>query len=489
MTAPELQPAAAPPPAGSGMSPALRSRILFWAGLVLFLIYGAFRQRYIWGVDSFGYFQLGKLFSEGRVFLPLDFPTEAKAALSPWGFRVDALGRAIPDYPPGFPLLLAIGHLVRAPLWVTPAIGVLSCWLIFQLLRERAGELTSWLLTSAWAVMPLTVYGSTMLMSDLAATTAVLAGYLAWKRRSPAAAAWLLGLSFMIRPTNVLFLGPLLVVLPRDRSALRLFLHLAAPCALYALYNHLLYGAPWRTGYGNVAGHLSIAVVPETAKFFLSTTWTLLTPILLGFAAAALTRPNRERIFLLLWALVFVGFYSFWIGGGTDKWWWARFILPGFPALFLLAADGVELARSRLADVGRWPALLPWVLLAILPGQYLRFGAAQDDLWVRTIGVPNRELVRQVEAALPPGALIGSLEHASSFLLYSHLTPFVSMQPDAPRLIEDALRQGRKVYVLPEPWNQDHPRIREILRRFSPREAGHFDTPWPNQTLFELSLR
>jgi hypothetical protein len=337
--------------------------------------------------------------------------------------------------------------------------------------------------------MPLTVYGSTMLMSDLAATTTLLAGFLAWRRGRPMAAAWLFGLGILVRPTNVLFFAPFLLVLPRDRATFRLLLHLAVPCALYALYNHLLYGAPWRTGYTNVGGQLSAAVVPEFAAFFFSITWTLLTPVLLGLAGLALARPTRERIFLLLWPLVFIAFYSFWSAGGADKWWWARFILPGYPALFLLAADGAETARRWLASFGRGWSVLPWLLLAVLPVQFLRFGIAQPDLWIRTTGAPNRELVEQLAATLPPGALIGSLEHASSLYLYTPFTPFVSVQHQAPQLVDDALRQGRRVFLLPEPWNEEHPRIRTLLDRFAHREVGRFHTPWRDQKLYELTLR
>lgn len=471
------------------LTPELRSRLLFWCGVGLLLVYGAFRQRFIWGVDSFGYFQLGKLFSEGRIFLPLEFATEALKPLAPWGFRVDELGRAIPEYPPGFPLLLALGHLVRAPLWVTPCIGVASCWILWQLLRERASAPTAALLTLAWALMPLTVYGSTMVMSDLAATTAVLGGYLAWRQGHLALAAWIFGFSFTVRPTNVLFFLPLLLVLPRDRSSLKLLLHLAVPCALYALYNHLLYGAPWRTGYTNVGAQFSREVVPQVAAFFLSTTWTQLTPLLLAFAGLAFARPTRERVFLLLWPLTFITFYSFWASGGTDKWWWARFILPGLPALFLLAADGVETLRTFLTRRNPLWAALPWVLLLLLPGQYLRFGLAQSDLWTRETGAPNRALVDQVATLLPPGALIGSLEHASSFYLYTRLTPFVSVQIETPQLVEGALRQGKRVFLLPEPWNETHPLITRLHERFGHREIARLHTPWPDQKLYELTLR
>lgn len=486
-SSPPLAPAPCSAPAW--FTPELRARVLFWTGVALFLVYGAFRQRFIWGVDSFGYFELGKLLSEGRLFLPLDFTSTAPQALTPWGFKIDALGRAVPEYPPGFPLLLALGHLVKAPLWVTPAIGVISCVVLFRLLRERASEPTAWLLTAAWAVMPLTVYGSTMLMSDLAAATTLLGGFLAWRRGRVVAAAWLFGLSVMVRPTNVLFFAPFALLLPWDRATWRFLLHLAVPAALYALYNHLLFGAPWHTGYGNVSGQLSRAVVPQFAGFFAVITVTLLSPLLVAFAAGALVRPTRERVFLVLWPLVFVAFYSFWTGGGTDKWWWARFILPGFPALFLLAADGAEEARRWLAARGRWWTVLPWVLLAWLPGQYLHFGLAQEDLWTRSTGLPNRALVDQLSATVPPGALVGSLEHASSVYLYTDLVPFVSVEESAPLLVEDALRQGRRVFLLPEPWNETHPRIQMLFERFTAREVARFHTPWPDQKLYELTAR
>ncbi len=486
-SSPQLAPV--PWSAPTWFTPEIRARVLFWTGVALLLVYGAFRQRFIWGVDSFGYYEFGRLLSEGRLFLPLEFTSAAPQALTPWGFKIDALGRAVPEYPPGFPLLLALGHLLRAPLWVTPAIGVASCVVLFQLLRARASEPTAWLLTAAWAVMPLTVYGSTMLMSDLAATTTLLAGFLAWRRGRLAGAAWLFGLSVMVRPTNVLFFAPFALLWTWDRATWRFLGHLTVPAALYALYNHLLYGAPWRTGYGNVTSQFSLAVVPEFAAFFAVITVTLLTPVLVAFAAGAFARPTRERVFLLLWPLVFVAFYSFWSAGGTDKWWWARFILPGYPALFLLAADGAENARRWLASRGRAWTALPWLLLALLPAQFLRFGLAQEDLWLRQIGEPNRVLVEQIAATVPPGALVGSLEHASSLYLYTDIIPFVSVQDNAPQLVDDALRHGRRVFLLPEPWNETHPRISVLLERFTAREVTRFHTPWPNQKLYELSRR
>ena len=470
----------------------MRENLLLLAGMMLFLVYGAFRQRFIWGVDSFGYFEFGKLLSEGRVFLPLDIPSRAAEALVPWGFRLNALQQAVPEYPPGYPLLLSIGHLLRAPTWVNPVCGVVSCALLFGLLQRRASTGTALLLTAGWAVMPLTVYGSTMLMSDLVAATALMGGLLAFQTGRPALSAWILGFAITVRPTNVLFLLPFVLLLDADRKTLRFLLHLSAPCLLYAAYNTWLFGAPWRTGYGNVSTVLTSDVFPRFLPFFAATTWTLLTPIIVLFAAAALLRPNRERVFLVLWALGLAVFYSFWSGGGTDRWWWARFLLPAYPAIFLLAGDGAEAAKGWLArrfGGGRWPALCVLAALLAVPALNLKFGLAQNDLWQRTTGEPNRQLVGAIEGAIPPGSLVGSLEHASSLKLYTKLIPFVCVHPKAPELVDETLARGLKVYLLPEPWQMDQPVVRELFRRFEAREVARYHSPWPDLRLFELHRR
>lgn len=468
-----------------------RGRVLWFAAFVLFLVYGSFRQRYIWGVDSFGYFGFGRLLSEGRLFLPLPYESPHAAALVPWGFKLIGT-HAVPEYPPGFPLLLAIGHMLRAPLWVTPFCGVVSCALLFRLLRLRTTFGVALLLTAGWALMPLTVYGSTMLMSDLVAATVLLGGLLAFRLERFALAGWILGLSVAVRPTNALFFLPFCLLLRMDRGSLRFVLNVAGAAALYALYNTVLYGAPWRTGYGNVGSSFSLEIFPQFFAFFLTTTWSLLTPIVIVPALLAFRRPTRERFFLLLWPLVLMAFFACWEAGGADKWWWARFILPGLPMLFLLAADGWEFAHEWwTARLGR-PGLaraLTLLALAAVPFLGVRFGLAQGDLWLRNTGQVNYELVRQVEAAVPPGALVGSLEHASSFTLYTQLTPFVPVHRESVALIDEALASGRRVFLLPEPWQRENPYIVTIFARFGVREVARYDSPWRDLTLYELTRR
>ncbi len=460
--------------------------ILGWAAaLVLFAIYAAFRQRAIWGADSFGYLELGKLLSEGRVHLPLAFPAAEFPAVVPPGFTLNAAGLVVPGYPPGFPLLLAVGHLLGFPMWVTPALGVLSCWLLFQLLRERVAPATAWAFTLAWAFMPLSVLGGTMVMSDGVAAAVLLGALLAHRRGKMAAAGWLLGLAIAVRPTNALFLAPFLLFCRADRAHLRLALHLALAGAVYAGYNFWLYGAPWRTGYGDVAGGLQPALLPSHLGFHLRESWNVLSPVIVLLAGFGLVRPDRRKLGLILWPLILALFYSCWDAGGIDRWWWTRFLMPGHPLLFLLAAEGFIRIR------GWWTAKLSGAVLtaaiAVLPLYYVAFGVGRRDLWQRDTGLINHEIVARVAKLAPAGSLVGTIEHASTCLIETELVPFSPLDGSAPRLVTKALAEGRRVFLLLEPWNADNETVRLLLQRHHAREVARYPELWNGLPLYELS--
>jgi hypothetical protein len=469
------------------------ARILGWlAAAALFAIYVAFRQRAIWGADSFGYFELGKLFSEGRVHLPLAFSAAEFPAVVPPGFTRNAAGLVVPGYPPGFPLLLAPGHLLGVPMLVTPLLGVVSCWLLFQLIRDRADTLTAAVFTLAWAFMPLTVLGGTMAMSDGVAATVLLGALLAHARGKMAAGGWLLGLAIAVRPTNAMFLAPFALLCRRDRAHARLAVHLALAGAAYAAYNTWLYGAPWRTGYGDVAGGLQPGLLPSHLAFYLRESWPVLSPVIVLLAALGWFRPDRRKWALLLWPLMLALFYACWDAGGTDRWWWTRFLMPGHPLLFLLAADGFVRARAWLSArtaPGRRPlaATVLTAVVALLPVYYVMFGLGRRDLWQRDTGLVNHEVVAKVARLAPAGSLVGTIEHASTCLIETELVPFSPLDDSAPRLVTRALGEGRRVFVLLEPWNADNETVRRLLQRHHAREVARYPELWNGLPLYELA--
>ena len=115
------------------------------------------------------------------------------------------------------------------------------------------------------------------------------------------------------------------------------------------------------------------------------------------------------------------------------------------------------------------------------------FGLGRRDLWQRDVGLINREIVARVAAVAPAGSLVGTIEHASTCLLETSLVPFSPLDASAPRLVARALEEGRRVFLLPEPWNADNPTVRLLLERYHGREIARYRELWDGLPLYELS--
>ncbi|MSU69208.1 MAG: hypothetical protein EXS39_00215 [Opitutaceae bacterium] len=455
----------------------------------VFVTYATFRQRYIGASDWYGYYQQGELLKSGRVSLSTELPSAEYPALVPFGYFVER-GRAIPQYTPGFPFLLAAGSLLGLTFFVTPFVGLGSCVLMFLLIRDLTDRWIAAVFTLVWAFFPIVVFGSTTMMSDLVAATGLLGAYYAYRRGQVLLSAWVLGFSFCVRPTNVLFLVPFLLPLLRDRRLIRYGLYLFGPVLLYGLYNHALYGSPWRTGYADIRMDLASEVFPQHFGFYLKQTLWQCSPLIIALALWGLRPWSWEKLFYVLWFGIFLFFYCFWRSGG-DRWWWTRFLLPGYPPIFLLAAAGFGRLRDGLRAGGHAPGRLDWrvILLfspiALLPVWETVFGWRQHDLWKLNKGHDYYEVTQRVAALVPPGSLVGSVEFAGSFRLYTQLTPFVSVYDSALPLITEGLRRQRHVYLVVESWNLKDRVILEALARFS-AEKIHEIPLWGGLPLYEL---
>jgi hypothetical protein len=459
--------------------------------VVVFLVYATFRQRYIGATDWYGYYQQGELLKTGRVFLPTELPVDQYPAIVPFGYVVMG-SHAVPQYTPGFPLLLALGSFAGLTFFVTPLIGVLSCLLMFWLVRDLTDRRIAAVFTLAWAFFPIVVFGSTTLMSDLVAATAVMGAYLAYRRGQLLLSAWVLGFSFCVRPTNVLFLAVFLLPLARDRRLIRYGLYLLGPVLLYSFYNYTIYGSPLRTGYADIRTDLTREVFSQHFGFYLWYTLAQFTPVLIALALWGLRPFNREKLFHVLWFAVFLVFYSFWLSGG-DRWWWTRFLLPGYPAIFLLAASGFARLRDRwhapasAAHRPDWRVVLLFAAVAVLPVWQVHFGRSQQDLWERNKGHGYHDIVERVAALVPAHSLVGSVEFGGSFNIYTPLTGFVSVFDTTPALILEGFRQKREVYLLVEPWNLNHSNILGLLQRFPAEKIAEISEPgWGKLPLYRL---
>jgi len=259
-----------------------------------------------------------------------------------------------------------------------------------------------------------------------------------WSRRG----CW--ALVFVVRPTNGLFLLVFAIPLLRDGRLIRYGLYLLGPGLLYGLYNHAVYGSPWRTGYADIRTDLVSEVFSQHFGFYLWQTLAQCTPLLVALALWGLRPWSWEKLFYALWFAAFLFFYSFWRSGG-DRWWWSRFLLPGFPAIFLLAALGLQRVREQ------WCASAPWrdrrvvalfAAIALVPVWQVYFGWSQHDLWKRNKGHDYYEITQRIEAVVPPHSMVGSVEFTGAFRIYTGLTGYISVFDSTPDLIIEGLQQS-----------------------------------------------
>jgi len=319
--------------------------------LAVFALYARDRQRWVGACDWYGYYEEARLFTQGLLTMPsatdvTRYPAVAPLAFAPMG------GRIVPQYPPGFPLLLAAAMPLGVEYFVPAACAALFVWVMYLTLRHRVSRPTAWLFAGAWTLFPIVLFGVRGVMSDLPAALGLLACFhLLVDRDRPVGAGLVFAFSVAIRPTNALF-GILLLPM---FGTWRRFLRFAVPASVlgcaYGVYNWHLFGAPWRTGYSWMHPQLTPSVFPHHFAYYGTEILKEFTPLLLLPALWAAVRKARG-LFLLAWLVMYWAFYSLWAPGG-DFWCDLRYVLPGLPALFVLGVEGVEDLRRRSESA--WP--------------------------------------------------------------------------------------------------------------------------------------
>jgi len=166
----------------------------------------------------------------------------------------------------------------------------------------------------------------------------------------------------------------------------------ASVVALLALNPYLLLDATtFAEQYANQQGHAATPKLGQDgvgwAYYGQTLLWGLgvVPAVAAVVGAVVLLRRERARALLLLAFPVVLWLYL----GGQDRF-FARWLLPAYPALVVLAAAGVAYAARRLADTrwvaGRpWPAGVVWaVLLVVLLAQPLADSVRNDRVLLRT---------------------------------------------------------------------------------------------------------
>jgi hypothetical protein len=416
------------------LRPALRTAQRFapWVVVALFVMYAAVllthRVVTAGGSDSSGYLNQARLWSEGRLIIPI--PRTLEYAWMPLGFVHGPRPQTmVPSYPPGVPLFMAAMRFFGgdgAPFFLAPLAAIASVLLLYRLARDL-GLTPGCAATGAalLALCPTFIFQGLQVMSDVVATCWSLAAMTCAFRgvkdtRFAFLAGACLGVGVLVRPTQLLLLPAVVVVLGfRNRRALAALVAGGAPFALVqmAISKHL-FGNPFVTGYGSVLTDLRWSYFPTRFAHYSFWLAAVLSPVVFPAGLLGLGRrevPARVRAALGLWFAPFFLFYCFY--GPYETWWYTRFLLPAIPALIL----------ATLLLLRRLPALPRALIVACIFALQLALARQLD---IVTIARGER-IYLDAARLVPPEAIVVSTQHSGSLyyytgrlsLRYEHLRP------------------------------------------------------------------
>ena len=294
------------------------------------------------------------------------------------------------------------GRLAHPPVLRPALSAAVVVWAVFRLAARLEDDPIA---AAGGAVLvgsaPIVLYQAVQPMTDVPAAAAIAAAaVLAWTSpRRPGLAGLTLGLGLLIRP-NLLPVVLVFLTSMADRAsrpALGRFLGAFVPvAAVVPVLNALVYGAPWRTGYGETSALFSIAHVPTNLHRY--TTWmvdtmtplvlvVVLVPWLVASRSAAASRqsepggslsPRRLSLFLLSLAAIVFGCYVAYVP--FEEWWYLRFLLPAIPLLCALMAVAIVVLARHAGRPGGLVALAVFGALA-WHGLSVARDRAAFDLW------------------------------------------------------------------------------------------------------------
>jgi hypothetical protein len=446
--------------------------------------YAAFLATYIGayagGSDSSGYLNSARLFSRGQVTTaqrqwPAATDGESHPKLCvPLGFRPLSSDTMVPTYPIGVPLLVVV--TARAAGWdAAPQCVVvfhaLAAILLMWWLGRCAGLSPVWAGTGAvlLATCPVFVFESLQLMSDVPATTWAMATVLlAWNSRRHSgwalAAGAALGVAVLIRPTNIIVALPAAIAAGLEWRKGLAFLLGGAPLAVAQMvYNQSAYGHPFASGYTDVDSLFRWQHVSWSIANYGRWLPCLLTPLGLlavGLPWCAQKKPVWTGV-LAAWAFSFFSLYAFYYHT-HETWWYLRFVLPAFPAVWiaaLLVASNLTHSLSRLS----LPIPIPFrarvamgLVLAIVLGTAGYFNVR---LHTASAGSDERnyvEAIRWMRPQVPPSALLVAMQASGSLFYYTDfpILRWDKIQPGRFRRVEQAAA-GRPVFALLMPFEEE----------------------------------
>jgi hypothetical protein len=439
------------------------------------------------GSDSYSYVSQADLWLQGNLKVPVPIADAAPwpnalVTFTPLGYRTVPNETAItPVTGPGLPLLMAAFKLVAghpAAFLVAPLSGALLVWTTFLIGRRLGSDPIG--LGGAWlvATSPTFLMMFKSQMSDVpAAAFWALATYWVLGRtvRSAVAAGLAASIAILIRPNLVPIAAVLAVWAMFEARTLQVreASHKGSPhtraatfalstlpgCLAVAAIDNWLYGSPLSSGYGDLTAIFSLANIPVTlasyARWFIDTQ----TPVAAIGVVALLIAPARiwpdapARAGARLLACVLIAVWALYSAyPAFEAWWFLRFLLPVWPAIFIGTAAGIAWLFDGRVKWGR--ALTVLTILAL--GIYGLAVTARRHVFTADEGERRyATIAKLVEAQTEPSAMILASMHVGSVRYYAaRATMRFDLLDEAwlDRTADWLQQQGRHPYVLVEDW-------------------------------------
>jgi len=318
-------------------------------------------------------------------------------------------------------------------------------------------------------------------MSDVPAAAGwTLVAVLVLKPRMLAAGI-VAGLALLIRPNLVLLaLVPVFAVQRRREPLIRYATGLVPGLLAIMIINALLYGGPLTTGYASLFELYEFASLPMNLRNYIAWIVQTQTPLILLalvplFVRGAL-RQGEAGVSprACLAAIVGLTFLSYLFYGTFDHWFYLRFLLPAYPALFVLVAAAMRWLALTLPVEARVPAV------AIVCAAMIPFGvnvgrregifgvAASEQRYIRAAD--------EIASRTPADAVVLSVQHSGSVRYYaSRVTLRYDWLQDGAldTALRDLAAQGRRAYLVVDDWEEQ-----EFRARFAPgNRAGQLGPP------------
>jgi hypothetical protein len=220
-----------------------------------------------------------------------------------------------------------------------------------------------------------------------------------------------------------------------------------------AIVHTHLYGAPWKSGYGDLNTLYAWASLWTNLRQY--GTWFVetQTPAVLLFVLPFLAiwkLPAEQRPVVMFIGAFAAGVwlcYLFYVP--FDAWWYLRFLLSSFAPLLVLAVCGWQLSLRWMSSGFRTVVLI--AIVAIVAGYQIGF---VRDKWLLTIGTGESVYYstgRYLRRVLPKNAVILSMQHSGSLRMYAErltLRYDLLEGPGYQRALEELVAKGHRPYLV-----------------------------------------